>query len=114
MQDLRERKGLWRLKKNSIECLEELKVARMEIGNLMTDYETYSNRVDELVESMDRQLTEMTGDSVRFDRLTAIEGSLCKGPCKAKEDVLLRVLKSCYVRIRYREISMIMARSSEK
>lgn len=37
-----------------------------------------------------------------------------KRPCKAKKkDVLLRVLKSCYVRTRYREISMIMAHSSE-
>ncbi len=56
----------------------------------------------------------MTGDPVRHGRLTAIEGRVHKRPCKAKEDdVLLRVLKSCYVLTKYREISMIMAHSSE-
>lgn len=56
----------------------------------------------------------MTGDPVRHGRLTAIEGRVHKRPCKAKKnDVLLRVLKSCYVRTGYREISMIMAYSSE-
>ncbi len=56
----------------------------------------------------------MTGDPVRHGRLTAIEGRVHERPCKAKEDdVLLRVLKNCYVRTRYREISMIMAHSSE-
>lgn len=68
--------GLKRAKKlveaaeHSIGSQEGLTAARMEIRNLMTDYETYSNRVDELVELIDGLMTEIP----YVDKLLQIKG----------------------------------------
>ncbi len=68
--------GLKRAKKlveaaeHSIGSQEGLTAARMEIRNLMTDYETYSNRVEELVELIDELMTEIP----YVDKLLQIKG----------------------------------------
>jgi len=68
--------GLKRAKKlveaaeHSIGSQEGLTAARMEIRNLMTDYETYSNRVDELVELIDELMIEIP----YVDKLLQIKG----------------------------------------
>lgn len=68
--------GLKRAKKlveaaeHSIGSQEGLTAARMEIRNLMTDYETYSNRMDELVELIDELMAEIP----YVDKLLQIKG----------------------------------------
>ena len=61
-----------------------------------------------------RTSAEMSRDPGRHGRCAAIDGRVYTRPCKTKyEDVLLRVPKTSYFRIRYREMPISMAHSSE-
>lgn len=54
------------------------------------------------------------GDPSRHGRFSAVEGRVYTRPCRTKnKDVLLRVPKPLYFRTGYREMSILLAHSSE-
>ncbi|RKI80310.1 hypothetical protein D7V90_14235, partial [bacterium 1xD42-87] len=54
------------------------------------------------------------GDPGRHGRFAAVEGGAYTRPCRAEtEDVLFRIPQHLYFRTRYKEMSIILAHSSE-